>query len=118
MSGILRSAKSEDIKIVLDACRSRQALISRKQNKRTERLLQQVWRTSFDRLQAAIVEHIELRRKVFCKHGDDGVILDGCFEANITIFDGLNVYVEIKIRQQTIVILAAHSHYTASLLPQ
>ena len=93
-------------------------MVSRSNDRRTERLLLQTWQTTFARLQAAVVEHIEQGRNVFQKHGSDGGLIDGFLQANVTLYSGLNVYIEMQIRGQRLVILAAHSHYTSLKLPQ
>lgn len=120
MSGIsrLELAKPEDVEIVLNVCRGRQAMISRAQNRRTERYLQQVWHATFNHLQGAIVEHIELKRKVYCKCGHDGRLLNGCLQANVALREDLEIYVEMRIEIDQIVILAAHNHDTSNHLPQ
>lgn len=114
---MLPCASPEQTKIIFDACRRKEAFVSRKRDKQTERLLQQVWRASFEQLQEAVAEHVEQNRKIFLKHGSDGRLLDGLFEANVTLYSELDIYVEIEIRCQEIVILAAHNH-TTNPLPQ
>ena len=115
MRGLLELADSESIKIILNACRKKEAWISRKQNELTERMLLQVWQTGFGRLQEAVVEHIELNRRIYLKHDVDGKVLKGYLQANVTLYDDLNIYVEMQIHLGSIVILAAHSHYTTPL---
>lgn len=114
----LELAKSEDVEIVFNVCRCRRAMISRAQNKRTERYLHQVWHVTFAHLQWAIVKHIEMRRRIYHKCGHDGRLLEDCLQANVTLHENLDIYVEIKIESDQIVILAAHNHDTANQLPQ
>ena len=113
MSGTPRLASNDDSLIVLRACRERRALVSRDRSSQTERCLLQVWKTTFARLQEAVAEHIELGRKVYTKFGNAGQPVG--LEANVTLFEGLEIYVEMKIRGGHMVILAAHSHYTTPL---
>lgn len=115
MNGLPPLAKHEDVLIVLGACQKRRALVSRSNNKLTERLLIQRWQTTFARLQQAVVEHIELNRRVYRKIGNDGRLLDGFLQANVTLYSGLDIYVEMQLRDSCLVILAAHSHYTQAL---
>ena len=114
---MLPCAHPEEITIILNVCRKKEAIVSRKREKQTERLLQQVWRTTFDQLQEAVAEHIQLNRKVYLKFDDDGKRLEGFFHANVTLYSELDIYVEIEIKCEEIVILAAHSH-TTNPLPQ
>lgn len=115
MIGLLVLADAENINIVLHACRTKKALISRKHNKQTERYLLYVWQTGFGRLQEAIVEHIELSRKIYLKHDVDGKVLEGYMQANVMLYSDFNIYVEMRVMLGSIVILAAHGHYTTPL---
>lgn len=115
MNGLPPKANDEDFLIVLDACREGRALVSRSNCKRTERLLIGTWQTTFARLQQAVVEHIELNRRVYKKIGNDGRLLDRFLQANVTLYSGMNIYVEMQITSSYLVILAAHSHYTQAL---
>jgi hypothetical protein len=117
MNGLPPLASHEEIEIVLNACQRGQACVSRSNNKLTERLLLGTWQTTFARLQAAVVEHINLNRKVFRKFSNDGRLVDGLLHANVTLYSGLDIYVEMQIKGSHLVILAAHSHY-AKRLPQ
>jgi hypothetical protein len=114
MNGLLE-ASSENTIIILNACQNKEALISRKRNKQTERYLLEIWQTTFQRLQEAVVGHIELKRRIFLKRDSDGKHMEGCFEANVTLLNELDIYVEIQILGGTVVILAAHGHYTTPL---
>src|SRR5436190_15834632 len=113
MSGSQPLASDEDIAIVLRACRHRRTLVSRAGEKRTERYLLEVWKATFSQLQAAVVEHIEAKRKVYRKFGADGSELG--MQANVTLYEELDVYVQMQIRGRRVVILAAHTHYTTPL---
>ena len=113
MSGLPPLASDEDISIVLSACQKRRALVSRAGCGQTERYLLNVWQTTFARLQDAVVEHIEAKRRIYRKFGTDGQPIG--MEANVTLYEQLDIYVEIQLRGTRIVILAAHSHYTTPL---
>lgn len=113
MSGTPLLASDDDTLIVLRACRGRRALVSRDRSGQTERFLLEVWKTTFARLQQAVAEHIELGRKVYTKFGNAGRPVG--LEANVTLFEGLEIYVEMRIRGGHAVLLAAHSHYTTPL---
>jgi len=84
-------------------------------NRVTERLLLERWQTTFARLQQAVVEHIEENRKVYGKLGTDGRLLARCLQANATLYEGLDIYVEMRITANRLVILAAQSHHTLRL---
>ena len=115
MNSIPPTADPESVEYVRQKCRAGQAIIRRQ----TERYLNQVWHVKTTRLGIAVAEHIELRRKVFKKFDVDGRCLDGKMQANITLAEDIDVYVEIELRDKQIVILAAHTHTPGvPLLPQ
>ena len=113
MSGLSPLASDEDISIVFSACQQGRALVSRARCGQTERYLLEVWKTTFARLQEAVVEHIEAKRRIYRKVGTCGQAVG--MEANVTLYEELNIYVEIQLRGNRIVILAAHNHYTTPL---
>ena len=115
MSGLPPLASDDEIAIVLGACQQRRAFVSRANERRTERLLHEVWKSSFARLRDAVGEHIEAKRKVYQKFDANGRQIG--MEANVTLYEELDIYVEIEIRGNRAVILAAHSHYM-NRLPQ
>jgi hypothetical protein len=108
-------ADKDDVEYVRRICRAGQAIISRKRDKQTERLMTQVWNVKLQRLGVAVAEHIELRRKVYVKPDEHGRPLFGMMQANVTLADDLDVYVEIELKGNRLVILAAHGHYTTPL---
>jgi hypothetical protein len=108
-------ADNEEVEFVRQICRDGRALLRRGP---TERYLDQVWLVPRFRLGIAVFEHIELKRKVFAKFDVDGRLISGKMHANVTLTEDLNVYVEIELRGQEVVILAAHSHMPGLRLPQ
>jgi hypothetical protein len=114
MSGTPPLASDDDIAIVLSACLEGRAAVSRSNSNQTERYLRVVWGANFGRLRTAVSEHIKLRRRVYGKweHGHQIGL-----QANVTLYEELNVYVEMKIVGERVVILAAHAH-TCTPLPQ
>ena len=111
-------ADAEDVEQVRRICAEGRSLISGKGNRQTQRYLTEIWKVPLTRLGAAVAEHIELKRKVFVKVDDDGQRIAGKMAANVTLAEELDVYVEIELRGDEVVILAAHSHCTANTLPQ
>jgi hypothetical protein len=108
-------ADREAVEHVRRLCRSGKALISRKRERQTERFLTEVWNVRLQRLGEAVAEHIALNRTVFQKTDVNGHILEGLMQANVTLADGLDVYVELELKGTQVVIVAAHSHYTTPL---
>ena len=118
MSGVPPLASAEEVEHVRRVCSEGRAFVSRRANGQTERYLTQVWRVPVVRLAAAVAEHIELKRKVFRKLDESGQRIAGKMDANVTLAEDRDVYVEIELRGDEVVILAAHSHHTARQLPQ
>lgn len=118
MSGLPPLADANEVEHVRRICAEGRAFLSRRDNCQTERYLMQVWHVPVVRLAAAVAEHIELKRKVFAKFDQDGRRLAGKMHANVTLAEEKDIYVEIELRGDVVVILAAHSHNTASRLPQ
>ena|SRR5437867_5972234 len=118
MKGLPPLADSDEVEHVRRICSQGRACLSRRNDCQTERHMIQVWNVPLTRLQEAVAEHIELKRKVFVKFDAIGRRLPGKMQANVTLAEELDVYVEIELRGETVVILAAHSHYTANRLPQ
>jgi hypothetical protein len=63
-------------------------------------------------LRGAIIRHIKAGKRVFHKYKDDGSgqLIERDVQANITIFDGHDIYVEIALEGDTLIILYAHEH--------
>jgi len=108
-------AEGEELEYVKQVCRDGRAMIRRGL---TERYLDQVWQVSRARLGVAVYEHIELKRKVFAKLDADSRRIPGKMHANVTLAEDLDVYVEIELRGEEVVILAAHSHTPGMRLPR
>jgi hypothetical protein len=115
MSFLPPLADAEEIEFVKQVCRDGRAMIRRGL---TERYLDQVWHVPRIRLGLAVSEHIELKRKVFAKLDVNGQRISGKMHANVTLAEDLDVYVEIELRGEEVVILAAHSHTPGARLPQ
>src|SRR5689334_22961495 len=101
MSGLPPLASDEDTETVLDACRNRRAYVSSCNAGQTERLLRVAWGTNFARLREAVAEHIEAKRRMYQKFDGGRPI---CLQANVTLYEELNVYVEMKIKRDRVVI--------------
>jgi len=108
-------AEAEEVEHVRQICRDGRAIVRRGL---TERYLDQVWCVPRVRLGIAVSEHIELKRKVFAKLDADGRRLLGKMHANVTLAEDMDVYVEIELRGDEVVILAAHNHMSGMRLPQ
>ncbi len=78
------------------------------------------WKIGLTGIRNAITSHIGKRRKIFKKPAQDtkGAIMDGHLQANITILDDMEVYVEMVLTTGVWVIVNAHEHTTARRLPQ
>jgi hypothetical protein len=117
VNGLPRLADANEVEHVRRICAEGRANISNRNNRQTQRYLLQVWKVPVLRLAAAVAEHIEFKRKVFVKTECDGS-RGKMMHASVTLAEELDVYVEIELRGDEVVILAAHSHYTANRLPQ
>jgi len=118
MNGLPALADAEDVEHVRRICSEGRAFVSRKRDRQTERYLNQVWGVPVARLAQAVSEHIELKQKVFVKFNQSGHRLQGLMEANVTLAEDLDVYVEIELKGDRVVVLAAHSHTPGLRLPQ
>jgi hypothetical protein len=65
-------------------------------------------------------EHIEMGRKVFRKFDptDNTKLLESNLQANVTLFENKDIYVEMILTEGVFVILNAHEHTTVQRLPQ
>jgi hypothetical protein len=118
MSKLPPLADAEEIEHVRRICAAGGANISGRNNRQTQRYLTEIWRVPLMRLGESVAEHIELKRKIFAKLDENGRRIAGKMHANVTLAEELDVYVEIELRGDEVVILAAHGHYTANKLPQ
>lgn len=78
------------------------------------------WKIGADGLRNAVNKHIEENRKVFKKFdpNSSGSLLEGHLEANVCIYEGKDVYVEMILTKTVFIILNAHEHTTFTRLPQ
>ncbi len=78
------------------------------------------WRIGAASLRQAVREHIEMGRKVFRKFNpaDSTKLLEFNLQANVTLFENKDVYVEMILTKGVVVILNAHEHTTLQRLPQ
>ena len=79
-----------------------------------------VWKISETQIRNAISAHIEQRRKVFKKYASEspGILLPNNLQANVSIYDGKDVYVEMILTEKVFIIVNAHEHMTIRRLPQ
>jgi len=60
----------------------------------------------------AILDHISEGRRVFLKFAQPGggAIIPNHLQANVSLFEDLDIYVEMVLMQNEIIILNAHDH--------
>src|SRR5687767_14792892 len=112
MRGLPPLADPQDIAVVYEECSNGRAILGNKNCRETQRYLTQVWKVELRRLSAAVAEHIEDGRCVYLKANQFGNLVKGLMQANVTLAEGLDVYVEMRLVGKSVVILAAHGHYT------
>jgi len=78
------------------------------------------WRIRSGTLRKVVREHIESGRKVFRKFDpiDNTKLLNSNLQANVTLFENKDIYVEMILTEGVVVILNAHEHTTVQRLPQ
>lgn len=79
------------------------------------------WRIPEVQLRGAIIRHIMLRRRMFHKYKNDfsGDLICHHVQANVTISDGFDVYVEVVLMEDGMIIIYSHDHTPGKLrLPQ
>ncbi|MCE0499101.1 MAG: hypothetical protein LV481_14265 [Methylacidiphilales bacterium] len=78
------------------------------------------WRAHESILRGAIIAHIDNKRKIFCKPDpqNGNQHLFNHLHANVTLFEGKTIYVEMVIMERQMIILFAHEHTTFNKLPQ
>jgi hypothetical protein len=72
-------------------------------------------------LRGAIIRHIKAGKQVFHKYKDDGSgqLIDRDVQANISLSEDHDIYVEIALEDDVMIILYAHEHTPGKLrLPQ
>ena len=70
------------------------------------------WRVHESQLRGAVISHISSQKRVYLKFAQDGSnnLLPNHLQANVTLFDDLDIYVEMVLMQNEIIILYAHDH--------
>jgi len=79
------------------------------------------WRLPEPKLRGAIIRHIIAGKRMFCKFKDDGSgeLLEKHIQANVTLPSGFDIYVEIVLMEEGMIIIYAHNHTPNKLrLPQ
>lgn len=79
------------------------------------------WRIPEVQLRGAIIRHIKDGKRMFHKYTDDrsGQFLPNHVQANVTLPSGPDIYVEVVIMQEAMIIIYAHDHTPGKLrLPQ
>jgi hypothetical protein len=70
------------------------------------------WRVHESQLRGAILSHIGAAKRVFLKFTQDGSrnLLPNHLQANVSLFEDLDIYVEMVLMQNEIIIINAHDH--------
>ena len=79
------------------------------------------WRLPEVQLRSAVIRHINRGKRMFHKFSDDGTgrLLPGHVQANVTLSAGPDIYVEVVLMQDSMIIIYAHDHTPGkSRLPQ
>jgi hypothetical protein len=79
------------------------------------------WQIPEVQLRSAIIRHINAGKRMFHKFSDDGTgrLLPGHVQANVTLSAGPDIYVEVVLMQDSMIIIYAHDHTPGkSRLPQ
>ena len=111
----LIEADATQVELIVAACEANETMLSRNHDKRTERLLLS-WEVPMKHLESALLSHIKNGNRIFKKVAEGHLLSDIC-HANVELFEGHDVYVQIWLRGDR-VILSAHGHYTENLLPK
>jgi hypothetical protein len=101
-------AAENQIKHVQTACELDKARLGQSAQSHAARR----WRIHESQLRGAIVSHICEHRRVFLKfaQGGNNSLLPNHLQANITLFPELDIYVEMVLKEQQIIIIYAHDH--------
>ena len=105
-------ASSEAIQKIWRACKYNKVRLGASAQSNLQR-----WRIGSTDLQTAVVQHIDAGRKFYKKY-KKGVLLEKNFDANVTIYEGKDVYVEMILTGSVFIILNAHEHTMHPRLPQ
>jgi hypothetical protein len=70
------------------------------------------WRVHESQLRGAILSHISAAKRIFLKFAQDGSssLLPNHLQANVSLFEDLDIYVEMVLMQNEIIIINAHDH--------
>ena len=70
------------------------------------------WRVHESQLRGAILSHIAAASRIFLKFAQDGShnIIPNHLQANVSLFQDLDIYVELVLMQNEIIIIYAHDH--------
>jgi len=101
-------AEERQIKHVQRACEMDQARLGQSAKSHTA----QRWRVHESQLRGAILNHIAAARRVFLKFAQDGSgkLISDHLQANVSLFEDLDIYVEMVLMQNEIIIIYAHDH--------
>lgn len=78
------------------------------------------WKIGATGLRSALSKHIEAHRTIFKKFSPEspGTILENHLQANLCIYEGKNIYIEMILTKTVFVIVNAHEHTTLTRLPE
>jgi hypothetical protein len=70
------------------------------------------WHVHESQLRGAIIDHISARKRVFLKFAQPGggALIPNHLQANVSLFEDLDIYVEMVLMQNEIIIINAHDH--------
>ncbi|MDB6033062.1 MAG: hypothetical protein JWM16_3400 [Verrucomicrobiales bacterium] len=68
------------------------------------------WHVQEAQLRKAIVLHIDEGNRLFKKYGTNGRLLPNHIQANVTLMEDLDIYVEAVLMDKKMIILNAHDH--------
>ena len=70
------------------------------------------WHVHESQLRGAILDHISEGRRVFLKFAQPGggATIPNHLQANISLFEDLDIYVEMVLMQNELIIINAHDH--------
>ena len=70
------------------------------------------WHVHESQLRGSILGHIAAERRVFFKFAQDGSrrLLPNHLQANVSLFEDLDIYAELVLMQNEIIIIYAHDH--------
>ena len=101
-------AGESQIKHVQRACELDKAHLGQSAKSYTARR----WRIHESQLRGAILSHIAAAKRVFLKFAQDRsrTTIPNHLQANVSLFQDLDIYVEMVLMQNEIIIINAHDH--------